>query len=246
MKVVTTVHKAGFDLYGHRWLESAKNWPGDSVLYAEGFGAVTAGRPNDVERVHFHKVENLARLTDFKARHAAYIPPMWRFDIVRFSHKVFAAYDALYDHDGIGVWLDADCVTYKPIPEGYIEEQLGDAYMARFDRTGHYTETGLWIVDCRHPEHKAFFDTWLQWFESGAYKQLSEWHDCTTLDATIRLFERDGRIKVKSLSGEHAGSMNPIAASDFSRFVQHLKGPRKGLQFDPDNENARAFYEAQA
>lgn len=228
MKVVTTVHDAGFRAYGHRWIDSVSNWPAgtDFVMYAEGF------QPMNVPYVD---CAALWRLNAFKERHAAYRPPSWRFDIVRFAHKVFAAHHALYEHEGIGVWLDADCVTYQSIPEGYIEAQLGDAYFAHFRRTAHYTETGMWIVNCAHPEHRAFMDTWLNWFETDAFKRLPEWHDCTTLDATLRLFERDGRITTKSLSGEFERDMHPMAKADIGRYVDHCKGARKELGRSPEN-----------
>ena len=230
MRVVTTVHKAGFDVYGHRWIESIPNWPeAEFVMYAEGF---------TTEKVRCVRTEDVPRLTGFKAKHKAYAAPDWRHDIVRFSNKVFAAYHALYDYDGIGVWLDADCVTYNPIPSGYIEEQLGDAYFAHFYRPGHYTETGMWIVDCRHPAHKAFFDTWIGWFETGAFTQLDEWHDCTTLDATLKLMRKD--ITTRNLSGEYGNIMHPMAKADISRFVDHCKGPRKGTGMSPENVHRAA------
>jgi hypothetical protein len=205
MKVVTTCHKAGFDQYGHRWCESVGNWSvgTEFVMYGEGFGAM-------------NRIEDLPRLAAFKEAHKDYRPPSWRYDIARFSNKVFAAYDAFYNHDSIGVWLDADAVTYNKIPDGYVEEQLGDAFFAHFKRADWYTETGLWIMNCAHPVAKAFLDTWVSWFESGAFKNLHEWHDCTTLDATLKLFLRDGRITTKSLSGEHERAMNPMALADFA------------------------------
>jgi hypothetical protein len=224
MRVVTTVHKAGFDVYGHRWLESMPNWPdAEFVMYAEGF---------KTDAVRCVDVDDVPRLKAFKAQHVAFKPPSWRYDIVRFSNKVFAAYDALYDYDGIGVWLDADCVTYNPIPAGYIEEQLGDAYLAHFRREGHYTETGMWLMNCAHPKHKGFMDRWLEWFESGAFKHLAEWHDCTTLDKTIKITGAPTR----SLSGAYEGVMHPMAKADIARFVDHCKGGRKALGISPENK----------
>jgi hypothetical protein len=243
MKVITTCHKAGFEQYGHRWLESAKHWPGGLVMYhegQEGFGYEAAKCLKDHPAfpsvpVTGKRCEDLPRLVAFKEANKAYKAPSWRYDIVRFSNKVFAAYDAFYDYDGIGVWLDADAVTYKPIPEGYVEQQLGGDFFAHFKRADWYTETGLWIMDCRHPETKAFLDTWVEWFESGAFKQLHEWHDCTTLDATLKLFLKDGRITTKSLSGDFERHMHPMAKADFAKYVDHCKGPRKADGFSPEN-----------
>lgn len=243
MKVVTTCHKAGFEQYGHRWCNSIGQWPPGTefVLYGEGFGdcapaAVYLHRGSGAELLA-KTCEDLPRLTAFKTAHAAYRAPSWRYDIVRFSNKVFAAYDAFYNHDGIGVWLDADAVTFNKIPEGYIEDQLGDAFFAHFKRADWYTETGMWIMDCRHPETKAFLDTWVNWFESGAFKSLHEWHDCTTLDATLKLFLKDGRINTRSLSGEHERAMHPMALADISKYIDHCKGNRKADGFSPENKH---------
>lgn len=225
MKVVTTVHKAGFEQYGHRWVESMKNWPGaEFVMYSEGF---------TTDEVRCVDVDSVQRLAAFKERHKGYVPPSWRHDIVRFSNKVYAAYDAFYDYDGIGVWLDADAVTFAAVPEGYVEGQLGDAYLAHFKRAGWYTETGLWLMNCAHPGHKAFLDKWVSWYETDAYRKLHEWHDCTTLDATIKATG----VPTRSLSGEHDGSMHPMALADFGRFVDHCKGARKADGFSPENPN---------
>jgi hypothetical protein len=229
MKVITTVHKAGFEQYGHRWIEGIKNWPkAEFWMYPEGFST---------EAVKCKPIESLPRLEAFKKQYAGYVPPNWEFDIVRFANKVFAAYDAFYDYKGLCVWLDADCVTYKKLPKGYIEKLLpSDCYFANFKRAGYHTETGFWIADGKHPEHQAFLDTWIQWFESGEFKALNQWHDCTTLDATIKLFERDKRIKTHNLSGQFVKEMHPMAKVDLGRYLDHTKGGRKGLGHSPENK----------
>lgn len=253
MKVVTTVHKAGLEQYGFRWFESMKNWPENTEFraYVEGFPDKDAAAQAVVKSCMDHplfkgiglgrgpwpelpltvpRTEDVPRLEAFKQRYSTYKAPDWRHDIVRFSNKVFAAYDALYDHDGIGVWLDADVVTDKPIPAGYVEDQLGDAYLAHFDRPGHYTETGLWLMNCAHPKHREFLDLWVRWFEEDAFTRFDEWHDCTTLDATIRLTG----VPTKSLSGRYGNLMHPMAKADFSRYLDHCKGARKVAGSSPE------------
>lgn len=249
MRVVTTVHKAGFEQYGHRWVQSIRNVPADEfVIYMEGFAdrenasyaaaKYTKNHPSYPSVPLIVKTtESTARLKAFKEAHAWFIAPSWRYDIVRFSNKVFAAYDALYDYDGIGVWLDADAVTFNPIPRGYIEAQLEGVYLAHFKRDGWYTETGMWVMDCSKPGHKAFLDKWVEWFESGSFVKLHEWHDCTTLDATIR----QTGVKTRSLSGEFSKDMHPMAKADIGRYIDHCKGPRKIAGFSPENGWAEAM-----
>ena len=105
MKVISTCHKAGWDQYGQGWLDGIDNWPkAEFILYTEGFDL-------DDPRVEARKIEDVERAVAFKKQYAHYRPLAWRWDIVRFSNKVFAAYDALYNHRGLAVWLDADCMT---------------------------------------------------------------------------------------------------------------------------------------
>ncbi len=230
MRVVTTCHKDGFDRYAHRILETWHLWPEDATLYwyTEGFD-LPKTLPNIVER----KVEDIPGLQAFKDRHKGYKAPNYLFDVVRFSHKVYAACDGLKDHDGLGVWLDGDCVTRKPITEAFLSQHLS-GYMALLKRTGMYTETGFWLMDCSHPEHAAFLKTWLDWYETGAFKTLANWTDCETLDATVRLFERDQRITTDSLSGQHEKEMHPMAKTELGTYIDHLKGGRKALGYSPE------------
>jgi len=228
MRVVTTSSKQGLEDYGYRWLESRKNWPSADqplfIYYTEGFN-VDCGATVELATI--------PGFAEWKAKHRRYVPPSWQFDVVRYANKVFAAYDAFRDYDGIGVWLDADCVTYKPIPEGLIERQLNGAYFAHYGRTGMYTETGMWIVDCSHSQHKAFFDFWRNVYLTERYKQLPQWHDCFTLDATIRVFSQ--LCKFENLSGEHHKTMHPQALSELGKYIDHCKGSRKATGKSPEN-----------
>ena len=231
IRVVTTCHKAGYDEYAHRFHATLDNWPANAEFrwYVEGFKAPTHPRLKQIS------VTKIPRLTALKLRYASYKPPSYLYDVARFANKVYAAYDALYDYDGIGVWVDADTVMYKPMPEGWLETQLATDYMAVFKRRGMYTETGLWVVNCAHPEHKAFMDTWLEWYESAAFKGLANWTDCETLDATIRKFEKAGKVSVGSLSGGHEDKQHPMAHAPISAFIDHCKGARKQGGFSPEN-----------
>ena len=235
MRVVTTCHKDGFEQYGHRALAGWKHWPKSAELhwYTEDYDI--ADTPGVVAVPNRH----LQALQDFKRKHGGYRPPNYLWDVVRFAHKVFAAIDALAGYKGIGVWMDADCVTYRDIPEGMVEALLErDAYIGIFGRRGMYTETGFWVMDCSHPQHEAFLSTWQEWYDSGAFRTLGGWTDCHTLDATIRKF-RDA-IKVTNLSGEFADDMHPMAKVELAKYLDHTKGPRKLSGASPENQYREA------
>jgi hypothetical protein len=246
MRVVTTANKAGLEQYGQRWLDSRNNWPADAEFrwYTEGYEL--PHQPDELQMIEQAGAGNttgwivrkdFAALDEFmawKAKHQGYVPPNWEFNVVGYAHKVFAAIDALYDYDGIGVWLDADCVTYRKVPAELIEKQVEGAYLACYQRNGYHTETGFWVMDCAHPEHRAFLDAWKAWYLTNSYKQLSAWHDCQTLDATIRHFGE--RIKVRNLSGDWANDMHPMAKTELGQWIDHAKGARKIKGVSPENK----------
>ena len=231
MRVVTTCHKAGLDQYGTRWLDGRKNWPRKTEfwLYTEGY-------PLEAPGLTVKDVGDIPGFAEWKAKHIHYRPPGWQWDVVKFANKVFAICDALSDYDGIGVWLDADVVTHRKIPKGVIEKAVQGHYVAHYGRTGLYTETGMWVVDCSHPAHKAFLDTMRQSYLNERYQVLSQWHDCMVFDATLRSFVKAGRVTARNLSGQFHKDMHPMAKTEFAKYLDHCKGNRKKAGYSPENE----------
>ena len=237
MRICTTCHKAGWEQYGQKCYDGMVNLESiaEILWYTEGFTM-----PTDLH-VRFIPNEFDTKLQGFKAKHAYYQAPDWRYDVVRFANKVYAAYDALYDYAGIGAWMDADMVLKAPMPEGYLESLLpAGCYIALFQREGWHSETGLWLVDCAHPQHQRFFDTFLSWYESGRFAEAHEWHDCAFLDSTVRAFERERLIVAHNLSGPHSREAHPMALHPINRYCDHLKGGRKQLGYSPERERALA------
>ena len=233
IRIVTTCHKAGFDLYGRMMLENWHNMPSNVELhwYTEGFDL-----PH-VAGIIEHKNEELADLQAFKAKYAFYRPPYYTMDVVRFSNKVFAFCDALANHDGLGVWMDADIVPFEKMPEGYIENLLPDGkYLALFRRKGAYPECGFWVVDCSHRRHGLFLERMKALYTTDAFKDIHEWHDSYLMDVILRNMEKAGLVETHSLSGDESKE-HVMAASDIARYLDHLKGPhRKDDGYSPENK----------
>jgi hypothetical protein len=91
-------------------------------------------------------------------------------------------------------------------------------------------ETGFWLMDCSHPERRRFLDTWVQWLESGSFKNLEQWCDASTLDATVRTFTREKLIEVASLSGKFEKDEHPMSKVELSKYINHLKGALKNME----------------
>jgi hypothetical protein len=233
IRFVTTSHLEGFSLYGRGLLDNWHRMPATLDWYAEGYDVPAA------ERVTQKDCGALSELSAFKARHAKYRPPYYLWDVVRFSHKVFAMHDALRDHDGIGGWIDADVMLLQDVPGDWLRSLLPDGhYAAMFRRKGTHSELGFWLVDCSHPAHKAVFDAALAMYTSDTFKFLEGWTDCHVFDAVLRRFEADGRVKVANLTTEDCD--HPMAArKDFAAYFDHRKGPeRKKLGYSPERQAA--------
>ena len=238
MQFVTTCHLDGFQQYGGLLLRGWHHFPESCTLtwYAEGFDI------DRTPRVEVRDVEQLERLQAFKRKYAFYRSPYYLWDVVRFSHKVFACYDAMRHGTGKMAWIDADIVPFADMPDGWPESLLHDGdYIAMFRRKGWYSECGLWVVDCDHPAHGEFWDALVDLYESGRFKELGEWHDSYLMDAVVRNMERAGRIAVTDLSGEHWQDEHPMSKHPMSQWLDHLKGPhRKALGISPENQHRKA------
>jgi hypothetical protein len=237
MHYVTTCNRDGFQLYGDKFLSGWGHFPQDASLtwYTEGFDLPQMDRLTAIDNT------TLADLQAFKAKFAFYRPPYYLWDVVRFSHKIYAVYDAMRNRTGLAAWIDADMVPFADIPEGWAEGLLnkGD-YIALFRRRGFYSECGFWVVDCDHPQHGPFMDALKSAYDDASFKGLQEWHDSYIMDVVVRQFERAGLITVTNLSGDHVNEEHPMAKHEMSKWLDHLKGPtRKKLGVSPENEHRR-------
>lgn len=237
IRCVTTCHLDGWNQYGSKLLSGWHHFPEscELVWYTEGYSIP------DTERVTQIDNSTLTELQEFKKRHSFYRPPYYLWDVVRFSHKVFSVLDALKDHDGLGVWIDADIVPYADMPEDYMERLIGDSYIAMFRRKGMYSECGFWIVDCSHKSHGEFLGRLRSMYVDGKFKSFHEWHDSYLMDVVIRGMEREGLISIENLSGVHSSEGHPMARADIARYLDHTKGPsRKRLGVSPENDYRKA------
>lgn len=253
MRVITTANRDGFKLYGQAWLDSRKHWPKGAEFYWYTESYDLPHQPDELQMVEqagagstdgWIERRDCNAIEDFvawKLKHAGYVSPSWKYNVVAYAHKVFAFADATKDYDGIAVWLDADCVTYRDIHDGLMESFVKDDYIARFDRPGRWTETGLFVVDCKHPAHVEFWQWMRSVYLEDRYKALHHWTDCFVLDAAIRVFGE--RITAFSLSGEKSDHAHPMAVTELGKYIDHRKGPRKAMHASPENRH-REVYES--
>lgn len=232
VKVVTTMNAAGWNQTGGKMVESfRKQWPADVelIVYAEGFtvpaymGATTRKLP--------------VWQGEFKTRHAGnriangQTPSRYdyRFDAVKFSHKIGAVVDAgLAQGDGVMIWLDADTFTHAPVSHKWLQDLFPEpSYIAWLDRLNHYPECGFVMYRCGHAAHRKAMEGLRGYYTMDRVLSLPQTHDCWVLQHLVDGMVKAGHIeKPVSLSGDPTWS-HPFVNGPLGACMDHMKGDRK-------------------
>jgi len=149
----------------------------------------------------------------------------YKYDAVRFSHKVFTLFQFLETNDtDILIWLDGDSRTHSPVSINNINSWLPTGKFAGYlARPWMYTETGFHIFDVKHKIANDFLNMWKQYYLDDSIFQLIMWTDCHTYDAAKTHFED---LHWFNLSPPVKNN-HPFINGPLGEFMDHMKGPRK-------------------
>lgn len=247
--VVTTFNQSGYDRYGQRMIDTfLRNWPRSIHLYvyAEDCG-ITEQDPR-LHVIDFHAA--VPALVEFKqrwnnvpkARGLLATGPAdrkgkqpgigFRWDAVRFSHKVYAVCDHARQHAAdVMFWMDADMVCHSPVTEDFINSQIPVAYgIAFLGREKKFTECGLYALNLRDSATTSFVGQFQGAYDDGSIFDMSEWNDCWVFD---RIRER---VQLQHPSWQQLnwtagftkqGEGHPLINTPWGAYLDHLKGERK-------------------
>lgn len=231
--VVTTCHTAGWRQYGSRMVETFDQfWPTDIPLYfyAEDF---KPDHPRPLTR------ELPGWLAEFKTRHAenpyahGFVDGKYdfRWDCVRFAHKVAAITDAaLTLNVNLLIWADSDIVTHAAVHTHWLLSLFPPGpYIAWLERDRHYPECGFYMLRCGHLAHRVMVDRFRQLYKSDAVFGLAQTHDSYVLQQIMCAAEQEGLIATHSLSGDAHQHRHPLINGPLGKCLDHLKGQRKAL-----------------
>lgn len=156
----------------------------------------------------------------------------FKWDAVRFSHKVFAVIHACetIDTDWV-IWLDADTKTFATVPEGFLDDICDPTSMACYlgRREKYHSECGWVAYNRRHPDLQSFMDRWKDLYLTGDLFNLREYHDSFLFDVLRKDFQVQRGTKFTSLSPELPGKGpgHPFIASRLGLYMDHMKGSKR-------------------
>lgn len=246
--VVTTFHEAGYRQYASRMIDTfLQNWPNSINLHVYAQDCTVAQRaPN----LHVHNLHGeIPALVQFKQRWASdpkarglvatgpadrkgKAPGLgFRWDAIRFSHKVYAVcHNARTTQANIQYWMDADMVCHSVITHDFVEQQIlphqGIAFLGRERK---FTECGLYALNLQDQVTQHFVEQFQAAYDTGDLFNMSEWNDCWVFDRV--------RDKVQHLypqwqqinwsQGLIKGEGHPLINTQWGAYLDHLKGRRK-------------------
>lgn len=254
--VVTTFHAEGLQKYGQRMIDTfVQNWPKEITLhiYPEGCNP----KISDHSRVTLTDLNDVKELTTFKKKWQG-VPKAngdvstdpirnkrkdagkgFKWDAVRFSHKVYAVFDCARNTNAdVLFWMDADTVCHSPITLDTINKFCPPGVDLGFlGREGKYTECGLYSMNLRSPAVQNFLKEFQRMYDDAEHGifTLEEWHDSFVFDVVRNKFR--GQLKEYNWSkGIVKGEGHPLINSEWGAYLDHLKGDRKTLGRSKDKD----------
>jgi hypothetical protein len=248
ISVVTTFHEEGLKIYGQRMIDSfCKTWPTEVKLYV--YPEKCNPKVPDHSRIVLTDLDSVIELTEFKNKWKD-VPKAngdvtgdpvrskrrdagkgFKWDAVRFAHKVYAIFDCARKTDSdILFWMDADTYCHSPISmENLLRLCPIDKDLCYLGRKGKFSECGLYSMNLKTEQTRMFLMEFQRMYdkaESGIF-QLDEWHDSFVFDAARKKFPYLKQLDWSE--GLITGEGHPLINSEWGAYLDHLKGSRKKL-----------------
>ena len=216
--LVTSFRGDHWNIYAKDCIESfIKHWPKDTKLYAYYNDWPERGLQSyDTDRVEFIDLMSVStELCEFfKKFKSPKDTPNWRTDVKRWAYKVYTEYDFFVKNSpkcDVGIWIDADTVTYNDIPKAKLEEWMPtDKDISVLGREAvNYIEAGFVAMRMTDLNKALFSDLFGVW-NSGEIYNYKEWHDAFVFTRIMNLHQAHG-LQVHNLS-PHCADLNAFEA----------------------------------
>lgn len=206
------------------------------TTYADKHWNTYAKRCVESFRAHWQGVELLTYtdaqlekestwLADFKKRNGNRKSENYRYDAVRFSHKIAAIELAhLKSEADVLVWMDADCYTHANVTPEWLSSLLEEADFAYLKRNKKYPECGFFMMRRKQESVQLFLAKLVRLYKNDSLFMLHEWHDSYAIE---HCRARTEGLSCVSLSGGAEDTGHPLINGPLGAKLDHLKGARK-------------------
>lgn len=154
----------------------------------------------------------------------------FRWDAVRFSHKVFSIHHAAgICAADILIWMDADIVFHKALTRDVIYSSLSENVLVSFLKRYYHSECSFVVFNLQHPSIWDFLNMFIGLYKNDALFDEKEYHDSYLFDVVRRRFERAGCLTydIAQGAGLDRRSGHVFENSILGDYMEHLKGRRK-------------------
>lgn len=166
-------------------------------------------------------------LSQFKRRHASLPTHNYRFDAVRFAHKVAAIGLAFVKcRSDYLIWMDADCVTHADVDAEWLEALAQGADFAYLKRAKKYPECGF-MMFANNTAGRVMVIQIVNAYTEDSLFELEEWHDSWVIENVRARLVSVGLLKSQSLSGDAENTAHPLVNGPLGARLDHCKGNRK-------------------
>lgn len=248
--VVTTFNESGYNRYAQKMLQTfIETWPKEVELlvYAEQCDVKESADNVQV----FDLAQASPELVKFKAKWKndprangdVSADPVrnqrkdagkgFKWDAVRFSHKVYAVAAAAKKTKADWlIWMDADMICHSPIGIEFLDSKFqGD--LAFLGRKGKYSECGLYGINLKTHKGREFLIRFQNAYDTGSIFSLPEWHDSYVFDHIRKITKA---VETDWSSHLITGEGHPLINTEWGAYLDHLKGNRKDLGRSKDKD----------
>jgi len=257
IKVVTTFHKPGLELYGQRFLDSFSQHVDKQIkmlVYAEDCNPTN---PDSNQITILDARETLPALNDFKHKwgnvpKANGTPPpeirarrprdhhkAFKWDAVRFANKVYAVFDACERSTDWCVWMDADTYVHSRWDYADFSDCLPSTswitYVGRGKGSQTWPECGFYGLNLKDGICNEFLQEFKRMYddaENGIFN-LEEWHDSYVFGHILNNLKRrhpnvlDYSAEMYLTHAKTGGGGHPLINTKLGQWIDHMKGDRK-------------------
>ena len=164
----------------------------------------------------------------------------FKWDAIRFCHKVYAVFDAYESSDADWVvWVDGDTFVHSPLSQVQMEALFPASswitYVGRGQGSQTWPECGWYGLNKNDKQCHKFIEDFKQMYEdaeNGIFK-LEEWHDSYVFGHVLnkhknynpRAYDYSASIYVQT--AKTGGGGHPLINTELGKYIDHMKGDRK-------------------